>query len=593
MSFESAIIVPNEGPKNAKIYIVGEAPGAEEIADKRPFVGVSGILLRNCLRRHGITEASARFTNLCQRRPKGNIFASVISTRDVEAGVEEIASDLREFKPNIVIGLGNWPLWFLCKRSGKKGAGTGIGKWRGSFLKCILPGCEEIKVIPTFHPAYIVRNYDEYPIFDHDLQRAEKDSTFPELNYPEYKFIIDPRGDELLFWTEQLCNSEYLACDIESVKSSTHILCHGFAPDEKTAVVIPHSSTDFQRVSALTEIYQSQAKKIFHNGGVFDIPMLALNNFEVKNYYWDTMVAQHVMWGELPKSLDFLTSVYTRQPYYKTSGRAEIPEDTKAWDQKFDRKALYEYNGKDCCVTYKCFIEMEEELTSNKDWKSTFAFEMASLGPAQRISFTGLLIDEERRNLIRRALEAKWAILQLVLDNLTGFKTNVNSPKAIGMILYDKDKFALPPRRNYKGGVTTDEDAIVSLLAFCKDKLARMKQGGSGYGYWDKRFQALQIILIIRGIRKLLSSYINNKISADQRVRSSYTPTGTKFGRWSASLFFDRTGANSQTFPREILEIQDYSAFPILKELLPHIFNQQKEDIDAANEEDNREDSSS
>lgn len=575
----SNVQVPFEGPTDAKIYFVGEAPGSDETDARRPFVGLSGLKLRNCIGRNGISEDTVRFTNLCKYQPPGNKFEALLRTRELETGVEELTADLREFRPNVIAALGNWPLYYLTGKRGKKAVGTGIGKWRGSILPCILPGCEGLKVIASYHPAYIARNASAYPIFDTDIKRVVGDSGFPELRYPERNFILDPRGALLDEWVERLCNSEYLAVDIETVKRTSRILCIGFSPDSLTSVVIPLTGTDFDRRDAVAAILASPAKKIFHNGGTFDIPILQLNSLETSNYYWDTMVAQHVMWAELPKSLDYLASVVTRQPYYKTAGRAEIPEDAKGWSEKFDRRAVWEYNGTDTGCTYEVAMDQMREIADGpKDWMKFIRFEMDQMAPANRVSQAGMQIDLIRREKLKRALETKWAILQFILENLVGYKVNVNSTKVMPKILYDKDKLALPPRKNREGGLTTDEDAIVSLIAFTKDKMSKLKPGGSAVVYWRTRLEALNTVLLIRGIRKLLSSYINARISEDGAMRATFRPCAAETGRWACSVFYDGTGVNAQTFPREVFELQNYEDNPLLADALKFIMGMEEED---------------
>ncbi|MCI0557031.1 MAG: hypothetical protein MN733_00935, partial [Nitrososphaera sp.] len=410
------IRVPNEGPRDAKIYVCGEGPGADEVDARRPFVGVSGLKLRNCLGRNGIAEDSVRFCNLVQYRPPGNKFEAVLRTRELEAGVAELAADIGKFRPNVIAALGNWPLYYLTGRRGKKAVGTGIGKWRGSILPCILPGCEGVKVVASYHPAFIVRQPTAYPIFDTDIKRVVSDSLFPDLRYPQRNFVLDPRGSLLSLWIERLLQAEYLAVDIETVKHTAHILCVGFSPDPLTSVVIPHSSTDFERYEAINQLLASPIKKVFHNGGTFDIPILEMNGHHVENYHWDTMAGQHVMWPELPKSLDYLASVHTRQPYYKTAGRAEIPDDAKGWSEKFDRNALYEYNATDTACTAEVYLSQLEDFRQGPPaWEKVFRFEMAQFPVAAEISRTGLLIDLKRRETLKRALQAKWAIIQFVL----------------------------------------------------------------------------------------------------------------------------------------------------------------------------------
>ena len=96
----------------------------------------------------------------------------------------------------------------------------------------------------------------------------------------------------------------------------------------------------------------------------------------------------------------------------------------------------------------------------------------------------------------------------------------------------------------------TDEDAIVSLLATVEKRIQDLKTEAAKQP-WQIKLASLKLILRIRGYDKLLSSYIKINISHDGRARSWYKFWGTETGRWSASSWYDKTGLNGQTIPRE------------------------------------------
>ena len=571
--------VPYEGPVDAPLWLVGEAPGGDEVAEGRPFIGASGQKLRQSLERHGMFEGQYRLLNLCHYQPFKNKFETVLGSKELQEGLDELRSEIRAHKPRTICALGGWPLHYLTGLVGKKkNSPPSITKWRGSILPTSLSS--ESKVVASYHPAYILpgRSPKEYPIFDNDIRRAVEESSFSGLNYPEYNFIIDPRDDELAYWVAKLSCAPAISVDIETIKKKFKILCVGFGIDEHTAVVIPFRENSFNHMNAIATVLASNAKKIFHNGGAFDIPVLEANGLVVHNYAYDTMVNQHVMWPELPKGLEYLSSIYTRQPYYKTAGRGEIPSDQKGWDEKFDKQALYEYNATDCCVTYKSWMEQEKEIKEGpSEWKKIIRFEMQQLPAAARISKAGALIDVARREELRKLLELKWAINQFVLEQLSGFRVNVNSPKQMRTLLYDKKALGLPERKK-DGELTTDEDAIVSLIGYVKEHLKKLKPGGAANEYWKTRGEILDVILRIRGIRKLLSSYIKVRISDDNRLRAVFKVVATETGRWACSTYIDGTGTNAQTFPREVLEFKQIEENPIVQEMLRIINKQSEED---------------
>lgn len=579
-----AIYVPNEGPVDAKIMFVGEAPGETENQQRRPFVGESGNLFTNVLNRNGVARGEVYLGNLCNHRPAyGNKFELLLSTDVLKEGLKSLYAHIEKHRPTVICALGAWPLSFL---TGKKG----IKKWRGSILEYI--NDPTIKVIPTVHPAAVLRDRGLYPIFDQDIKRVIGDSAFPERRLTERRFIIDPRGMECEEWVQRLCASEFLGSDIETVKNSTKILCMGFAPSPHLAVCFLPGSPEGRR--AIERVLLSDARKIFQLGTYDTIQLLNNNGYELKDpraeeldrpYWWDTLVAQHVLAPELPRSLEYLTSIYTREPYYKTVGRGSIPDDEKGWNEKtVNRQSLYEYNCRDCCCTIETALQQMEELASEPiATQNIFDFEMEMVGASRDISTAGLPIDDDRRAVIEKVLLKKWGTKQFALDRLVGYTCNVRSPK-LKVILYEK--LDLPTKRKRDGAITTDEDAIVSLITHCKDKIASYKTAEKRME-WTVKLVVCQTILEIRGIRQVLSNYILSRqrngrprASSDGRIRSMYR-IGPETGRWSASKYVDGTGFNAQTLPRDPVEIpeSELTNAPVDVKLLEQLDTEPDEDV--------------
>lgn len=551
--------VPDDGPLGAKILLVGEAPGEHEHEIGKPFVGESGQKLIECLNRSGINRDEVRLANLCHYRPYGNKFELLLNTDILLEGLRELYGYIATYKPTVIGALGAWPLAFL---TGKKG----IKKWRGSILTYI--NDESIKVIPTVHPAAVLRDRSLFPTFDIDIQRIVSDSAYPDRKLPVRRFIIDPRGLDCEEWVQRLCEAEFVGTDIETVKNSTKILCCGFAPSPEIAVCFVPSHPEGLR--AIQQVLSCPSvSKIFQFGTFDTIQLAALNGYEIRDakanqldrpYYWDTLVAQHTLAPELPRSLEYLTSVYTREPYYKTVGRGTIPDDEKGWSEKVEKQSLYEYNCRDCCCTIEIALQQMAELEQeNEATREIFNFGMQMIEVANHISNSGMLVDDIRRATLERFLLEKWSTKQFALDRLVGKPCNVRSP-LLKKILYEQ--LGLPQRFKDKR-LTTDEDAIVSLITFCKDKVQSLKRADAILD-WQVKLVICQTILEIRGIRVVLSNYIRThtkkkipRAREDNRIHSTYKDCGTETGRWSAMKYVDGTGFNSQTLPRDPWELDE------------------------------------
>src|SRR4030042_4314234 len=154
-------ISPADGPRNTKVVMIGEAPGAEEDYSLRPFIGTAGKFLNRSLARVGIIRESILVTNVfCQRPPRNDIsyFYTDKSKKRLSWEGQEHVDQLEKLltslpsKPNILVALGDRAMYHL---TGKEG----ITKWRGSILECTLvPG---LKVMPTFHPSFVLRMLSE------------------------------------------------------------------------------------------------------------------------------------------------------------------------------------------------------------------------------------------------------------------------------------------------------------------------------------------------------------------------------------------------------------------------------------------------
>jgi hypothetical protein len=339
------------------------------------------------------------------------------------SGIKELQEYINRVKPAVICALGNWPLYFITGKRGKR-AGSGILNWRGS----ILSSQEGVKVIPTIHPAAVLRDRKLYPIFDQDIKRAIDESAFRDLKLPQRTFIVGPPMDQLELLTQQLASSDKLAVDIETF--GPYLACVGFSPSPDLGVCFVWDNSVAIR-DAIQRILDSPAKKIFHFG-TFDTEYLHIQGFTVANYWWDTMVAQHVMWPELPRALKYLTSIYTREPYYKDEGKEALGEDKKVWGAKTDRSRLWVYNAKDCCTTREIQECQEKEMNEGPPaWKRFFEFEMKELEIASHISRAGLLVDTERRALLENAVTYKYVKQLDILERLTYQGFNANSPKQV------------------------------------------------------------------------------------------------------------------------------------------------------------------
>jgi DNA polymerase len=525
----SDVYVPNEGDPSAKIWLVGEAPGYEEVMEHRPFCGKAGKMLDQVLAASGIERSECFITNLCHYRPIGNKFEALIDSDELKSGLLELFNLMQTHHPNVIVALGNAPLGYLTFKNG-------INAWRGSILES-----NGQKIIPTLHPAYILYDPTGYPILLNDFMRIREQSRSPELPQLHWHFVYGK--DVTQAHVESYASSVYLSVDIESVKGTGDIICVGFGRDRNNAISITTDTIHGRQW--IRRLLESDAIKIFHFGS-FDSTMLEMNGYEINNYAEDTIIQAHLLNPELPRDLGFLASVYTYIPCYKTEGRSNIPSDTKVWVAKRNKEELLIYNCKDICATFWIWEEQKKEIEADQDLSRLYKYEMDLVHVVRKMGSCGLFRDEVRWGEIKTSLETKQVLLQSQVDLICDTHVNINSPKQVALVLYKK--LELPVKMN-DGKITSDADALVSLINTCKSKIEEYKTSAKR-NEWRLKLGFVELTNRLRGINKLLSSYINTPISNDGRCKSLYKVNGTETGRLACNKFVDGTGVNGQTFPR-------------------------------------------
>jgi uracil-DNA glycosylase len=135
------------GAVHAPLMFIGEGPGAEEDEKGKPFVGAAGRLLDLLLASHGLDETMFHICNIVKCRPPQN---RIPAPEEAKACRPLLARQFRLARPKIVVLLGATAFKYFT------GSTDGISKIRGQWIE--KNGC---LIMPTFHPAYILRNNNE------------------------------------------------------------------------------------------------------------------------------------------------------------------------------------------------------------------------------------------------------------------------------------------------------------------------------------------------------------------------------------------------------------------------------------------------
>ena len=596
------VLVPNifpTRPVTRRIALIGECPGKDDVAFGKPFLGPSGRFLAALLSRAGMSIDDCYRGNVSQYMPPGGFDTSLFnwSSDEIQHGLYQLGLDMTEFKPNIVVLMGNLPL------KAAKDPQTAhplkqnafrfkTGNWRGSLFLGVANGpFVNLKCLSTYHPAYCLRAYDDTPMLQFDLRKAVRESSSSLLNLPQRTFEVSLTAEQQITRLREI-RAQRRCCAIDIEGGIDTMSCISFATSAIEAFIVPFYTKDGTYVStpevwrelALT-LEDENVPKILQNS-LYDRFVLHYSyGIRVRGVVHDTMLKHWELYSELEKSLGVQTSIYTDEPYYK--GDRKVIDD----------KTFFEYCCRDSAVTLEISDKVGQMLTGTS--AQHYQFNMEMLNPLLYMELRGIRYDIQRAADRRAELLKQMFVAQAKLNALTGFgfawntlneitnhakntfytkdgkrpykeheqtvfrysellqqrapdlatigeledlcevSLNVNSSKQFQSYLYETLKLPVQmsqERDPSKRHVTSDYEALLNLSRWCVQSK------------YELGFQVCQAAIELRSL-ETRSGMLSISADRDGRIRCGYNLVGSNTGRITCYESPTGSGYNLQTIP--------------------------------------------
>lgn len=495
-----------------KIMVIGEAPGEREDAEGKPFQGKTGRLLQRTLEGLGVDLfEDCIVLNAVNCHPADNRKPSpneIKCCRDVK-----VLKAINEFKPKVVLVLGDVALTSVLGVRWKAGQLGGIYKWSGWNI----PDQDyKMWICPCFHPSYVERQDDPVVnlIWEKDLKRAIDclKKRFPIYKEPTIRYIED---------LQELRNidTETAAFDYEATGLKPHAKGHqvvtasiAVSEDEVVSFLMPEKESER---GPFIEFLQSKTRKIASNMKYEDHWSHERIKSYVKNWYHDTMLWAHVL-DNRPGTTSLKFQTYVRfgiisyeedeKPFLRTPDKTSANEHNKILEllkEYGGQKQLLEYNALDSIYEYRLAVDQFNEVEEMEEERQI------SLRNAYQLFHDGILaLARAERQGIRVDVEAatkQYDELTKVINELeTQFKktkffkhwdhatgkqvTNIHSNHQLANFLYKVKK--IDTKKTTKSGQgAVDEEALAAL-----------------------NIPELSELLRIRKLKKLRDTYLNGFI---------------------------------------------------------------------------------
>ncbi len=543
--------VPAKGNLDAKVMFIGEAPGEAEETKGQPFVGASGYEFDRWMHESGMLLNDAFITNVIRFRPPSNDISHYMTTvkkdgkakgwKQVdsyflsETATEHLAhleNEIQAVQPNVIVPMGNTALWATT-------GNTGILNFRGSTLR----GATGIKVIPTLHPAYILRNYNlRQVVVKNDFALIAKELESPEITENEYNFKWPLTHTHALELLDELLNllsegPRFCVCDIETWPHLGQIDCIGFATSSRDAICIPlfgkdkplgiwTATEEYQIIKRIREVllhpnilvighnYHYDAQYLAKNWGIRSIPKI------------DTMILQHTLFPALPKSLAFCASIYSKNYRFWKEDK-----DIKVADIKLADEARWAYNCMDVARNFEV-AETMGNFPEPLNLVGPVAAQQELFEPVLDMMLKGIRQDIPNKEAIADELQEYLEECKSRIEAMVGFPLNPNSPQQLATFFYDDlRQQTIRDRKTRKP--TTGKDALERIAI--REPLLH------------------PLIINIINYKAIVKfrSFVTAKLDdADHRMRCTWKVAGTKTYRFASAKDAFGSGGNLQNLPK-------------------------------------------
>jgi uracil-DNA glycosylase/DNA polymerase I-like protein with 3'-5' exonuclease and polymerase domains len=503
--------VPPEFNPGAKVMIAAEAPGADEVEYGRPLIGASGKEMQSTLSSLGFQRGSASYSNAALCRPPGNDMDRLLlrlkkeNTARIEQGLAPYLSPLEACRPRFINELRLFrDVITLGKQatSSITGRNTSIFDLRGMPIEGQLDGRGQLhtefhiakegelvtplRIMPTIHPAFVLRAKRWRRVFRVDLSRALRwfNGT---LEWKVPTKIFQPRPDDLEYFLLRQPH-KFMVYDLETDAREclvAKIRCIGVGTPE-IGMVAGLLSIDGQThlypsdeeeavVDIFIRFFTGPVIKAGWNVGYYDRIVVERQLGVTPAPVVDGILFHRAVESELPHNLGFVGSIHT-----------DVMENWKADHTAVSAQTdqdLWEYNLTDCVVNAR-LIEPLYTVTQQRGLTNVVGIHHEIQSVCAGLHTTGMFVDQHRRrdHDIRLKTEA-FKQRQTMRQILDAEEFNPNSRAQVGSILFDK--WGLHPEVIYAsdpsggkklkkaftagGDPSTGDDHLRAMLLHVKD----------------------------------------------------------------------------------------------------------------------------
>ena len=483
----NGFVVYGSGPVPNDVMIIGEAPGEDENAAGKPFVGRSGRELDRLLALGGVDRSAAYVSNVIKHWPgEGNPTPGV---KMIRACTHWLMDEITTCGPKIIIAVGGISAKVLIP-------GVNLRKDHGMGREVEIAG-KLRTVFPMYHPAAGMHNPALKPIIQEDYERLR-------LGIARAPSTIHIHGEGAFFSTVWP-----LAIDLETTSLDTatcEIVLVSYSNRPGTAFAHRPTASFFTK---LKRFVNGGGLVVVHNAA-FDLVILERYGVKV-THFWDTMLSGYVLGTTLGLKSRALREHNVVMVTYDQVGGGE--KDAS----KIPLEVLAPYAAVDADQTLQFYLEDKAEV-EKRGIQPVVDTEFALVGVIQDMKRRGVRIDVERLDALSKELAVEVDIKAQAVYDLVGKEFNIDSGDQLATELFEVRGMKHLKRTKSKKRWSVDEEVLMWLEA------------------QDHMDQLPGAILDYREVAKIKSTYVDSlkNYIVDGRIHPTLKQTGASTFRFSA-----------------------------------------------------------
>ena len=349
-------------------------------------------------------------------------------------------------------------------------------------------------------------------------------SSFESLKTVPHDYQLVDNEEKMRELCDFFRTKEIFVLDTET--TSTHpidaeLVGLSFSAEEHKAFYVPVPAEREQAIK-IVNIFKTlyEDPKIVKVGQnlKYDLEVLRNYNIRLQGPLWDTMIAHYLIQPELRHNMDYMAETYL---HYRTVHIDELigPRGKNQRSMRdLSPEQVYEYACEDADITLQLKNRLEPELKRADCERLFYEMEIPLMPVLAEMEMNGVVLDTEALAQTSKELTARMNEIEARIYELAGETFNISSPKQVGDILFAKMKIVEKPKKTKTGQYVTSEEVLTQL------------QG---------KHEIVADILAFRGLKKLLSTYIDNLPTLINRrtghIHTSFNQCVTATGRLSSS----------------------------------------------------------